>query len=368
MASNVRLELLKQRLSAEGLDGALLTSPANVFYFTGFYADPMERFLALWIDVPSGKDILFVPALEMEAAKSEAKVEEMTAIGDTENPYTVLRKRVGSAAGRILGMEKKAISQYAYECIVHELAPKGVKDLEDMTMALRTRKSEEELDRIRAAVRTAEQALENSVKHIRAGMTELELAAEVEYQIRLAGGEKPAFSTSVLGGRRSALPHGKPGAYRLSPNDFILIDMGVYLEGYCSDITRTFLLGDGTEEQEWMYDTVLEANRRAIEAVRPHQPFSGVDSAARTYIESQGYGAYFHHRVGHGFGIEIHEPPSVHADHDAPILPGHVFTVEPGIYLPETGGVRIEDDVCVHEDGTVEVLSRFPKEMIRLSL
>ncbi|WP_199615965.1 M24 family metallopeptidase [Paenibacillus alkalitolerans] len=360
-----RLGRLKERLSNMGIEGALVTSPLNVYYFTGFYCDPMERFLALWVDIKKDADILFVPGLDAEAARASSGVSGIVPVGDTEDPYEVLASRTGRSI-KTLGIEKKHISQHAYERIAAALAPDTVSEIEDAIMSFRFRKTEEELDRVRKAVRVAEQAMELGVKLIKPGMAELELVAEIEYQIRVLGGERPAFATSVLGGARSANPHGKPAVYRFQPNDYILIDMGVYLQGYCSDITRTFLLGEGTKQQHDIYETVLEANRRAIEAVKPGEPFSRVDIAARSHIESRGYGPYFNHRVGHGFGIEIHEPPSVHGQADSLMAPGALFTIEPGIYVPQTGGVRIEDDVCIHEDGRVEVLTRYPKELIRL--
>ncbi|MGO4275154.1 M24 family metallopeptidase, partial [Paenibacillus sp. TAF58] len=163
-----------------------------------------------------------------------------------------------------------------------------------------------------------------------------------------------------------SLPHGKPGAYSIQENDFLLFDFGVYAGGFCSDITRTFLIGEGTKEQETIYETVLAANLAAIQAVAVGTPYGVIDQTGRGVIEAKGYGAYFNNRIGHGLGLDVHEDPSINGENEMLIEPGHVFTIEPGIYMPSLGGVRIEDDVCVQPNGKVEVLTHYPKQLRRL--
>ncbi len=142
-----------------------------------------------------------------------------------------------------------------------------------------------------------------------------------------------------------------------------MFDFGVTVNGYHSDITRTFLVNQGTKEQIAMYETVKEANERAIRAVKVGRPLKEIDLAARNFIAQKGYGNYFTHRIGHGLGLEVHEPPSLHEQNDMPVQKGMLFTIEPGIYIPDLGGVRIEDDVYVNEAGEIEVLTTYPKEL-----
>ncbi|MOA18746.1 putative peptidase [compost metagenome] len=169
----------------------------------------------------------------------------------------------------------------------------------------------------------------------------------------------------MLSGEKTALPHGVPGTRILRHGDLVMFDIGVYADGYASDITRTFALGELTKEQVNIYNTVLEANKAAIRAINPGVTFASIDKAARDVIEEAGYGSYFIHRLGHGLGIDVHEFPSVHGKNDTLLSEGNVFTVEPGIYVPGVGGVRIEDDCLVTADG-VEVLTSYPKELIYL--
>ncbi|WP_341279198.1 Xaa-Pro peptidase family protein [Paenibacillus sp. FSL H8-0537] len=361
----VRKSSLIAELSAAGMEAALITSPGSVFYLTGFHCDPHERFMGLLINPKESSYTLFVPALDQESASGAAMVSKLVAISDTDNAYELLGKEADKSAAAI-GIEKRHLNVATYEQLAAVFAKAAFRDVEPLLMVLRLRKSPEEIQRVHTAVVIAEKVLHEVSAKAAVGVSELELNAEIEYRLRVLGGDKPAFETSVLGGVRSALPHGRSGEYRLKENDFLLIDMGVYKDGYCSDITRTFVIGEGTAEQARIYDAVLTANRQAIAATEAGKPLAVVDRAAREAIEAQGYGEFFNHRVGHGFGIDIHELPSVHGSNEALIETGLLFTVEPGIYVPGLGGVRIEDDIYIGEDGRPQVLTSFPKELQRL--
>lgn len=357
-----RLDRLKNYLEEEQIEVAMVTAPTNIFYFTGFLSDPHERFMGLLVDNRKDRVLLFVPALDLDAAKEASYVRSMAAIEDSEDPYEKLANEIGSTPAS-LGVEKKEFSLFQHDRVYERLGQVRFRDIESFIVSERLKKTPEDILIVQKAIDIAEKVLERGIERFTPGMTELELTAELEYQMRALGADGPSFSTSVLSGSHAALPHGSPGAKKIVVGDFLLIDMGVFIDGYCSDMTRTFLIGEGTDEQVKVYNTVLEANRKAIEAVKVGEPIGTVDKAARNYIKNHGYGDYFNNRVGHGMGMEVHEAPSVHEHNDTTIKPGLLFTIEPGIYIPEVGGVRIEDDVYVNESGEVEVLTQFPKEL-----
>ena len=229
--------------------------------------------------------------------------------------------------------------------------------------SLRTVKSSAEIDAIRRSVQLNSEAYARAIAQVRPGMTELELAAELDHQMRLLGAEAPAFETIVAAGRRSALPHARPTAGRLKLNQLLLIDMGASLAGYASDMTRVAHLGRPGARARALHAAVLEAQLCAIEAVRPGATCAEVDEAARRPLRQRKLDAFFTHSTGHGLGLEIHEGPRV--GHNQPTLlePGMVITIEPGVYLPDYGGVRIEDTVLVTQSG-VEVLTPTAKELL----
>lgn len=171
-----------------------------------------------------------------------------------------------------------------------------------------------------------------------------------------------SFDTMVLAGANSALPHGIPGANKMKRGDFVLFDLGVIIDGYCSDITRTVAFGEISEEQTRIYNTVLAGQLQTVEACKPGVTLGAIDNAARSVIADAGYGDFFPHRLGHGLGISVHEYPDVKAGNESPLKEGMVFTIEPGIYVPNVGGVRIEDDIYITKDGS-EILTKFPKEL-----
>lgn len=360
-----RLDFLRQKMTDEHVSVAMVTSPVNIYYLTGFYSDPHERFMALVIDNQNDSLALYVPALEINAAEAASHIRPIIAISDSENPYAMLQEKLGSHTCSF-GVEKKSVTLFQGDRLADRFPNAEFIDIEDWIMSQRLKKTPDDIVRVRHAVDMIEDVLRRGIEKFHPGMTELELTAELEYQMKVLGAERLAFATTVLSGKRSALPHGSPGPRKIERGDFLLIDMGVFIDGYCSDMTRTFIIGEGTDKQVDIYNTVLEANRKAIAAVKTGIPLGDVDRAARHHIEASGYGAYFTHRVGHGLGLEAHEAPSIHGGNTSPIEPGLLFTIEPGIYIPEIGGVRIEDDVYIGPDGGVEVLTTFPKELQRL--
>lgn len=215
---------------------------------------------------------------------------------------------------------------------------------------------------IREACSLADYAIEVGCSEIKEGKTELDVLAAIEFALKKKGITAMAFSTMVLTGANGASPHGNPGLTKIKKGDLVLFDLGVVVNGYCSDITRTVAFGDINDKQKEIYDTVLKAQLAAISASKPGIKCSEVDFAARSTIEKAGYGDYFPHRLGHGLGISVHEYPSLTETNDLLLEKGMVYTIEPGIYVPGVAGVRIEDDVVVTENG-VEILTKFPKEL-----
>ena len=237
----------------------------------------------------------------------------------------------------------------------------------DLVLLLRTVKSTDEIKAIRAASELAEEVLADLTEDFHIGITERELAAEFEYEFRSRGADGAAFETIALFGPRSSQPHGKPGDKPLEPGDIVLLDLGCRMNGYCSDLTRTYVFGRMPET--WfrdIYDLVLHAQRSALEAVRPGARCREVDAVARDIITLAGHGTHFGHGLGHGVGIEVHEGPRLRRDSNVLLEEGMIVTVEPGIYLPGQGGVRIEDLVVVTKNGC-ECISRTPNELRVLS-
>ncbi len=357
---NARVRNLYAHLENQSLDAMLITSPKHVYYLTGFATDPHERFLGLLL-VRGEEPLMLLPALDYEAAAASTGMSRLHTHADTENAYDVLRKLMPSSV-RTLGVEKDHLSVARFESLSAAVGAEAYVDVGSPLRDMRAVKSPEEIARMRNAARLVEDALRAGVARAKPGATEIELVAELEYQMKKLGAQGPSFDTMVLTGAKSALPHGTPDATAIREGDLLLFDLGVFADGYASDITRTFAVGDVSEEAKRIYAAVLDANRRAIEAIRPGATLGSLDRAARTAIEAAGYGPYFMHRLGHGLGMDIHEYPSVHGLNEDKVRAGMAFTVEPGVYVPGVGGVRIEDDVVATDDA-VDVLTTFPKEL-----
>ena len=226
-------------------------------------------------------------------------------------------------------------------------------------------KTEEEVEIMKSAQRIAERALEEILNEIRPGVSEREIAARIQYLMLHYGAENMSFDPIVVSGPNTSLPHGVPGGRLICEGDFVTMDFGCIYHGYCSDMTRTVAVGHVTEEMREIYDTVLAAQLAGIAAARAGVTGKAVDGAARTVIEAADYGKYFGHSFGHGVGVEIHEAPNASPMNEQPLPAGAVISAEPGIYLPERMGVRIEDVVVLTEDGCRN-LTRAPKELLIL--
>lgn len=357
---NERIQRLRNYMEWEQLDALLVTLPRHVYYLTGYLSDPHERLLA--VVIPRGDEpFLLVPSLDKEAAEAASCIRTIHTHSDTDNAYEVLHSLLPGKLSR-LGIEKNHQTVRQFEILQDILCAETYVNVESVLREMRLIKSPEEIVKIKRAVVMIEEVLRRGLKQVKVGVTKTDLVAELEYQMTKLGADGPSFASSVLSGEKAAMPHGNPGQRKIQAGEFLLFDIGVYVEGYASDITRTFVVQSYSKEQELIYQTVLQANLAGIEASRAGATLASVDLAARRVIEKAGYGPYFNHRVGHGLGLDVHEYPSLHAQAEAFLVEGMVFTIEPGIYVPNSHGVRIEDDVYISQNGP-EVLTSFPKEL-----
>lgn len=360
-----RTELLAQAKVAE-VQYIMIKDPANVFYYTGFHAEPHERFMAYIAQVETGEERFFVPALDDTAAKQATDIEVIIPITDTEDPLSIVGQAFNGLEGTI-GIEAKAISYYLTSAFETTFPSVQWKDIQGIVNHQRLIKSPEEIQALQKAIDIIENVLQEGTKQIKVGMTEAEVVANLEFLMRKLGADGPSFGTLVLSGKKAALPHGIPGEEILETGDLLLIDFGVIKDGYCSDITRTFAIGEVDERTKTIYNIVREANEAGIAAIKEWRALKDFDEAARNMITKAGYGEYFTTRVGHGLGIEVHEEPSIHGKNEALATKGMVFTIEPGIYIPNDIGVRIEDIVYINNQGEVDVLTSFPKELMTIA-
>ncbi len=268
---------------------------------------------------------------------------------------------VGSKSIKKLAFEGGDVSYDYYRRLKKALGGKGLVSFSKRLEKLRVRKSKGEIGCIRKAIQILEKGFDYAAQKMAPGVRERDLAISIEGELKKNGAESLSFDIIVASGKRSALPHGKASSKIIRKGDLVVLDMGVSYGGYHSDKTRTFMIGSVSAKKRGIYGIVKEAQRRAIEAVRPGMAASELDSIAREYIAEKGYGRYFGHGTGHGIGLEVHEPPYIAPGSGDVLEEGMVFTVEPGIYVPGLGGVRIEDVVLVTSAGR-RVLTKTGKE------
>jgi Xaa-Pro dipeptidase len=363
--NSARLEKLHTALAQSGLDAVVINPGPTLTYLTGLKFHLMERPVVLL--VAQGKDpVIILP--ELESSKVHLFPYKVNAFTYGEIPSewdVVFRKAVQSLGldGKKIGVEPRQLRLLEYRHIRAGAPEADFPDASDALASLRLRKDESEVEAMRRAVKVAQDALEATIPMIKIGMTEKEIASELILQMLKRGSESEfPFPPIVSAGPNSANPHASPSDRKLQRGDLLIVDWGATVDGYISDLTRTFAVGEVEPEFKKMAEIVLKANEAGRAAGRPGVPCANVDKAARAAIEQAGYGKYFIHRTGHGIGMEGHEEPYMRGDNMQMLYPGMAYTVEPGIYLSERGGVRIEDNVVVTKDG-VEVLSDMPREL-----
>lgn len=347
------LGLLAERQTA----AAAFSHPPNVRYLTGFSGSNAIVLLS------EKEALLFTdPRYELQAAgETDCKVRVVRGALWPELVKSVRWRRMKS-----LGLEAEQLAQAEHARLGEQLGP-GVRlsDVSGLAEGLRAVKDAGEIEAIRRSMDVCGRAYLQTLRKIRVGISEAEIAAELEYRMRRLGAERPAFETIVAAGARSALPHAQPTESRVRTNQLVLVDMGASREGYASDMTRVMHTGRPTAPIKRLYAAVLEAQLAALDAVRPGATCASIDGVARRTLARLGYGEFFVHSTGHGLGLEIHEAPRIGRRVKDVLERNMVITIEPGAYIPGQGGVRIEDTVLVTERGA-EVLTTVPKGLLVL--
>ncbi len=350
------LERLRARLDSEGISAALISSPQNVRWLTGF-SGSFGR-------VVLGADrAVFITDSRYEIQAAEQVSPEFTQLG-----FRQPRKLSDALAEALDGVSEAGFEDSMTVAAAADLAQDhpGIawKPMKGHCEQLRKVKSPEEIARIRSACGLADACMEHVRRLIQPGMAEFDIHLEVEFFYR-RNGAGLAFEPIVVSGPNSARPHGRAGERKLQRGDLVTIDCGGELEGYCSDITRTFAVEEAGDEARRIYGAVLESQLAALAAMKPGASAKEIDAASRAGLIEMGLNDLFGHGLGHGLGLDVHDPGSLSGRSEDILEPGMVFTVEPGVYVEGFGGVRIEDDVVVTEDG-IEILTAFPKELLIL--
>ncbi|MCU0498614.1 MAG: aminopeptidase P family protein [Anaerolineae bacterium] len=339
-------------------DTIAIVPGANLHYFTGLNYHLSERpIIALFRDQELS---MIVPQLEVPQLQQRNDLEARTFVwNDTDGYQGAFNSAVEALQIKTLGVDEKTMRLFEWLAFLEADLNLKLEEHGYGLLLIRAQKEPAEVAAMREAIRISQAALDETLKQVQTGMSEREIGALLDQTLMTRGSQGLAFRALVQIGENSALPHGGVTDRVLKEGEFMLIDFGGMYEHYPADITRTFCLGTPTPEMQKIYDTVVAANQAAIAAIKPGVECGEVDQAARSVIEAAGYGEYFIHRTGHGLGLEVHELPQIAPGVEDRLLPGMVFTVEPGIYIPGLGGVRIEDNVLVTGTG-VEVLTNYP--------
>jgi Xaa-Pro dipeptidase len=366
-----RLSRVLEGLQREQLAGLILMPDANLQYLSGLTFHKGKR-LTLAIFPTDGSEPCFViPALEATRAQSVSQISmRYYPWADADGPTEALRSALAAAFpdgldGQPVGVEFTAMRLMELRALEAALPNLQTVDAMPLLSELRMVKDDEELAIIDEAVRMVEEALAQTVAQIKPGVTERQLSRYLAEAIVASGAEGESFENIVASGPNGANPHHSNTDRPFQAGDLIIIDCGARYKGYISDITRTFALGEPAAELRKIYELVKNANAAGRRAARPEASGEEIDAATRQVIEAGGYGAYFIHRTGHGFGLEAHEQPNIMAGQTEPLAPGTTFTIEPGIYVPGLCGVRIEDDMVITADGA-RSLTSFEHELITI--
>ena len=363
--TRARLDRLAASLQTSDLDAVILNPGSTLTYLTGLHFHLMERPVVLFV-TPEQDPVLVLPELELPKLDHLTFKMQAVAYGETPSEWGNAFRQ----AARMLGLDGKRIGVQPLQLRLLEFgyvkagAPEAeFPDASLILSALRLKKDHAEVGLMRRAVHIAQNALEAAIPLIKVGMTERELASELVVLLLKKGSDPELpFAPIVSSGPNSASGHAFPTDRKLQPGDMLVVDWGAAHEGYVSDLTRTFAVGEADAELQKIHKIVQEANGAGRAAGRPGIPCADVDKAARGLIEQAGYGKYFTHRTGHGIGMEVHEEPYMRGDNPQLLEPGMAYTVEPGIYLPGRNGVRIEDNVVVTESGA-DCLSDMTREI-----
>lgn len=352
-----RIKRARSLLKKNRVDCLLVTEITHVRYLSGFSGSN-----GMVVLVPS-KAYFLTDFRYMVQAQKEVK-NCTVIIADRELTSELPKLQLFSGKIRV-GVEGAYVS-LKLQAKLKELLPKAdFRSTENLIESLMLIKDSEEIRRIKKAVRISDQAFSEILDYLKPGAKEKDVALELEYIMRSSGADGSAFDIIVASGQRSSMPHGKASNRKLRKGDFVTIDFGAFFQGYASDITRTVVLGKATARQKEIYGVVLGAQKKACRSVKPGLACSRLDAVAREDIMKAGYGDNFGHGLGHGIGMVVHDQPVLNPRSSDTLREGMVITIEPGIYIPNWGGVRIEDDVLVTSSGG-QILSKSPKDLLEL--
>ncbi|SFD53267.1 Xaa-Pro aminopeptidase [Lentibacillus persicus] len=351
-----KLAELRRKLNEENLDAILINSPINRRYITGFTGTAGAA-------VVTQNDARFITDFRYIEQASEQAV-DFTIVEHKQPIHNEISEQLKQMSVKRIGFEKDHVTFSTYEkyneTLETELVP-----VSGLVEDLRLVKSDEELEHLKRAAKIADDAFDHIQNYIKPGVKEIDISNELEFFMRRQGAASSSFDIIVASGYRAALPHGVASEKEIQNGELVTMDYGALLDGYCSDTTRTVAVGEISDRLKTIYDTVLEAQLRGVANIKPGMTGKEADALTRDYIDSKGFGDYFGHSTGHGLGMEVHEGPALSFKSDKKLEPGMVVTVEPGIYIPDVGGCRIEDDIVITETGN-DRLTRAPKELVRL--
>ena len=337
-------------------DGIILSSPHNMRYFSGFSGGEG----AVWIS--KRQRIVFTDSRYTEQAESEAKNFE---VRETNDYFASLCDALKTEKTKSVAFEDDNLAASTYLRLCDMLEGVNLEKASARLSSLRMVKTEDELEKMSRAESIACRAFERILDFIKPGISEKAVASKLEYYLRCEGGDGAAFQTIAISGSRCSLPHGVPTDKIIESGDFVTMDFGASVDGYCSDMTRTVVVGKANEKQKEVYFAVKSAQQAGLDFIRAGVSGKAADSVARKVVEDAGYGQYFRHSLGHGVGLLIHELPNLSPKSEIVLQENMIVTCEPGIYIPGFGGVRIEDMICVKNDGNLNLTGAI-KELIEL--
>lgn len=351
-----RVNDIQQKMKSEGVEALLITSPYNLRYASNFTG-------STGLSVITQSKAFFVTDFRYtEQAADQAVGFEI--VKNTGPIYEEVKAIVEKENIKSLGFEKEFVTFSMYEQITSLLTCELI-PVSGLVESLREIKEDSEVETIQKAIKITEFAFEEILNFIKPGVSEIEVANKLDFLMREKGASGVSFDTIVASGKRSAMPHGVASDKKIENGDMITLDFGCYYKGYVSDMTRTFSLGDPGEELKKIHQIVLDANLKVTEVAKAGVTGKALDDIARDYIKEKGYGEAFGHSTGHGIGLEVHEGPGINFRNEKVLVSGNVITNEPGIYIPGLGGVRIEDDLLITENGNKNLMS-VTKELIQL--
>ena len=348
-----RIKNLQDKIQGENLDAFFLTNTTNVYFFTNFFSRSAAYLLAF----PEGTPIMIVPELEYEEAINTVKNSEIIKLDKSNKLIELVKLKLDERKIRKLGIEDASMSVKSYFDISEKIDFIKLEKASSIIDDLRKTKSEEEIGFLQKACEIADRGIAAAFDILEEGKMEIEIAAEIEYEMRKIGSEAIPFDTIVASGVRSAFPHGVSSKKKLNQGDLIIIDLGARYKGYCSDMTRSVVLGTPIQKQIDLYNAVLESQQEAIKACRIGIKASEIDEKAREILSKKDFEEFFVHSLGHGVGLDVHEVPSLASVSEDVLEENMVFTIEPGVYIPDFGGVRIEDVILITKKG-VKIITK----------